>query len=79
VDSDGGVRIDALGGDIAENGMQRAPQRGTFEMSIGFEGCNGPLGDAPNDIAELLIEFGGKPAGVFGVQQNALPRESGCD
>jgi len=79
VDSDGGVRIDALGGNIAKNGMQRTPERGAFNKAIRFEGRDSAFGNALNDVAELLVEFGGKPAGVFGVQQNTLPRESGGD
>lgn len=73
VDGDGRVRIDAFGSDIAENGMQRAPERGTFNKAIRFEGCNGTFG-ARNRVTELLIEFSGKPAGIFGVQQNVLAR-----
>ena len=62
------VRIDALGGDIAEYGVECAPKRCAFEHAVGFEGGDSPLGHARDHVTELLIELGSKAKGFGSVQ-----------
>src|SRR5262249_50219350 len=68
--------IDALGRDVAEYRVQRAPDGGAFEVAVCFERDDGPFRNARHDLAEFFIQLGRKTTGFLGTQRYCSTRES---
>src|SRR6185295_6694909 len=73
VNGDGRVGIDAVGRDVAEDGMKRTPECGALEQAVGFEGDDRPLGDARDHVTEFFVELGRQTAGFRRTHLNRSP------
>jgi hypothetical protein len=65
VDGNGRVGIEALGGDIGEDSMYRAPQQRAIGNAVGFARRNRPLCERAYGLSEFLGELGCQAAGFL--------------